>query len=368
MPTFRSKLTALALVAFIGAGPAASAEQRAATDFDHALVARTALEKHIRPGFRRLTSAFTELQQATGSCEKQPQFRYARLRPVFRKAVLAWGRVAHLNFGPLAAENRYDRVFFWLDRKGIARRQVARALKESPSEYRDAAKLAQSSIGVQGLPALEQLIATPAEPGENSSFRCSYAQAIAGNLVNIAREVEAAWSEGGIWSERWLTPGPGNPTYIQPSETTYALIRAYLDNIERVRDVELMRPLGLAVRGRDLPGPFARSDLTMAFIGARITGLRSLIEDGGLAKETTRTAKARGSPAAEQAMKQVRFELRLLTRLSTPLTKVPDFFGSSQRDEAIALGFPLKSARFQAERAFSLTTDLPMGFNASDGD
>src|SRR5690606_16964403 len=116
------------------------------------------------------------------------------------------------------------------------------------------------------------------------------------------------------------------------------------------------------------PGPFARSDLTMAFIAARIAGLRSLIQDGGLAKETTRTAKARGSPEAEQAIAQVEFELRLLTRLSTDFAKVPDFFDSRRRDEAIALGFPLKSARLLAEKAFGLTTDLPMGFNASDGD
>ena len=224
------------------------------------------------------------------------------------------------------------------------------------------------SIGVQGLPALEQLIVTPPEPGEDSAFKCSYAQAIAGNLVNIAHASEAAWSAGGIWSERWLTAGPGNPTYIAPPETPYVLIRAYLDNIERVRDVEVMRPLGLAVRGRDLPGPFARSDLTMAFIAARIAGLRALIEDGGLAQETTRTAKARGSPEAEQAIKQVKFELGFLARLSTKLAKVREFFESPQRDEAIALGFPLKSARLLAEKAFGLTTDLPMGFNASDGD
>src|SRR5690606_27774800 len=124
-------------------------------------------------------------------------------------------------------------------------------------------------------------------------------------------------------------------------ETTYVLIRAYLDNIARVRDVEVMRPLGLAVRGRDLPGPFARSDLTMAFIAARIAGLRSLIEDGGLAKESARTAKARGSSEAEQAIAQVTFELGLLARLSAKFAKVRDFFESPKREEAIALGFPL---------------------------
>jgi len=331
-------------------------------------VARTVLEKHIQPGFSRLTAAFSELRQAAALCSNQPGFRYSRLKPAFRKAVVAWGEVAHLNFGPLAAANRYDRIYFWLDRKGIARRQVARALRDAPPDYRDPAKLAEFSIGVQGLPALEQLIVTPPEPGEDGSFKCGYAQAIAGNLLNISREVETAWSAGGTWSERWLTAGPGNPTYIKSAETTYALIRAYLENIERVRDVELLRPIGLAVRGRDLPGPFARSDLTMAFIAARIAGLRSLIEDSGLAKETTRTAKARGSPEAEQAIAQVEFELRLLARLSTKLAKVPDFFASQRREEAIALGFPLKSARSLAEKAFGLTTDLPMGFNASDGD
>ena len=38
MPTLRSRLSAIVVIAFIGTAPAVSAEQQAATEFDHALV------------------------------------------------------------------------------------------------------------------------------------------------------------------------------------------------------------------------------------------------------------------------------------------------------------------------------------------
>src|SRR5690606_22949854 len=103
MPAIRrSRLRAAAVLVCLWATSGASA-QPVAPEFDHALVAVTALEKHIRPGFERLTAAFSELGQATARCEGEADFQYTYLKPAFRKAVLAWGRVAHLNFGPLAA-------------------------------------------------------------------------------------------------------------------------------------------------------------------------------------------------------------------------------------------------------------------------
>lgn len=336
--------------------------------FDHGKVARTALAQHIQPGFQGLVDAFSALRRATAACKDNPEFRFNRLRPDFREAVIAWGKVAHLSFGPLAENNKYERVFFWLDRKGIARRQVARALRDAPQDYLDIDKLGERSIGVQGLPALEQLIVTPPRKGGDLVFKCEYAIAIAGNLESVARKVAAEWAVDGSWGQRWLTAGPENPTYLQPQETTFKLIRAFLEHSERIRDVELFRPLSGIMSGRALLGPFARSGLTMDFIAARITGLRNLIQDGGLAAETLRTAQARKSPEATQAIEQVKFELRFLVELSYKFARVPDFFNSQRKSEAISLGAPLKSARVVAETAFGLTTDIPVGFNATDGD
>jgi len=335
---------------------------------DHAAVAKRALEAHIRPLVGDALVQFKQLQTATKACSGDPDYRYSALMPAFRSAVLAWGRMAHLNFGPLVENNRYERIFFWLDRKAIGRRQVARALRNAPAAYLDAEQLGDRSIAVQGLPALEQLIVTRQTPQGNADFKCGYAQAIAANLTDIMDRVASAWSEGGVWAKTWLTAGPANPRYISPEETTHALIRAFFEHVERVRDVELLRPIGFAVRGRKLPGPFARSDLTMAFLAARAEGLRALIEQTGLAEEAFKTAVARQSKEGRQAIAQVRFEMRFIAKLTAKFAQQPQFFESAQSSEAIALGFPLKSARQLAERGFVLTADIPAGFNATDGD
>lgn len=365
----RGKLLLLTAAVTVVMVHGANAQAQSVKDLDHKAIAVAALDRHIRPGFANLGAAFGKLSEAAQACSDKEKYDFARLKPAFTSAVLAWGRVAHLNFGPLAQENRYERVYFWLDRKGIGRRQVARALRKKPAAYLDPAELGTRSIAVQGLPALEHLLTLPPSvSAEDTAFRCGYAQAIAGNLVNIATAASMQWSAHGAWAKWWLNPGQGNPRFLQAKEPTYLLVRTYMQQIERVRDVELLRPLGFAVRQRKLPGPFAKSALTMPFLAARISGLRDLMADTGLAAEVLRVAEKRNAPKARHAINQVQFELEFVSSLSAKLAKTPKFFSSPKATQAIALGFPLKSARVYAQLALSLTSDLPMGFNASDGD
>lgn len=344
------------------------AKEQAGSKFDYSRVAKAALEHHIRPGFAALTKAFKDLESATGQCVSDKKFDFLKLRPAFREAVVAWGQVAHLSFGPMVDEHRYERIFFWLDRKGIARKQVARALRAKTPGYLDPTDLGGRSVGVQGLPAFENLMMRAPKAGEDRSFRCGYLKAIAANLVKISQDAEADWSKSGIWAKRWLHPGEGDSIYLKPRETIYALIRAYLDNVEKVRDIELSRPLGFARRGKFLPGPFDRSDLTMVFLDARISGLRALVEQSELVDEIERVAEEKNNDDASGAIKQVLFELNLLDTEAEKLSKISKFFRSKEKRQAIAFGYQLKSARSSMEFAVSLTTDLPMGFNASDGD
>ncbi len=361
-------LSALALmIAFLVVAPARSAENMSRT-FDHRKVAQAMVERHIQPTYANLLAALGKLRAATDACTGNANFDYGKVKSAFAETVLAWGRAAHLTFGPMAQENRYERIYFWLDRKGIARRQVVRALRNAPVGYTKAAELGTRSIGVQGLPAFELLMVTPRRAGADPAFKCGYARAIVANVAQIVGDVAAAWGDDGLWTKRFLSTGPKNSYFLKQEETTFLLARTYLQQVGRVRDVEFLRPMGFAVRGRVLRGPFARSDLTMPFLSARIAGLRAFLTDGNIISETRRTAKARNQPDAIQAISQVAFELEFSADLSSKLAKKENFFQSPARLEAVAIGFPLKMARVLAERAFALTMDIPMGFNASDGD
>lgn len=335
----------------------------------HGWIASQALEKHIRPRYSELVNAFSKLENETlAVCQRERRLHRAALRDAFREAVLAWGQIAHITFGPMREDNRYERIFFWLDRKGIARRQVRRALREQPEDYRHARALGSKSIGVQGLSAYEQLLVSPPRVGEPRGFRCDYAAAIAGNLRIIAEAVSGAWSEGGDYARTWLSPGPDNPVYLTKLEPTFALIKAFIDSAERVRDVELLRPLGFAARNRQLPGPYARSKLTMPFVAARLDGMWSLMNDSGLTQEAIRIARAQRKQQAAEAMQEVIFELDYLKKHSAELADIPNFFEGDTGRQAISLGRPLKAVRLLTEASMSQTTKLPLGFNASDGD
>jgi predicted lipoprotein len=342
---------------------------------DHAQLARAALEKHIRPAYHRLAGAFAGLEQAASAdCAAPSAKNLEVLRGRFADAVRAWGGIAHIGFGPVRDENRYERIWFWPDRKGIGRRQVANALRERPADYTKAETLSAKSVGVQGLGALEDVLygdqaASLSVGTDETPFTCGYATAIGANLKAMADKVDAAWGADGAFARLWLNPGADNPVYLKDQETTFALLKAYSEGLEHVRDVELARPLGVSESRRVLPGPFADSKLTMVYIAARVAGLRSLYLQSGMADEFARLAKAKPDQDAENALKQVLFELDLAEKRSGELAQIPDLLGASpKRQDAVALGYPLKNARALVEQTAGLLTNLPVGFNASDGD
>jgi hypothetical protein len=362
----------LAHCVLIAAGPAGAGQQRAA--IEHRRLAQEALSGHIRPAYRQLSSAFASLEARTETvCKAANPANLEALKASFAEAVQAWGRIAHIGFGPIRAENRYERIWFWPDRKGIANRQVAAALLDRPEGFDGVGTLAGKSIGVQGLGALEQILygdeaAALSGPGAPPAFLCGYIGAIASNLRAIALAVEAEWGEDGAFARLWLTPGPDNPSFLNEQETTFTLLKTFIDGVERVRDFELARPLGVGAQRRVLPGPFAQSRLTMVFVAARITGLRSLFASG-LAGGMIRAAGANADGEARSALEQVGLEMEFATARADELAAIPDLLGASpERGAAVALGFPLKSARERVQFATGRLTDLPVGFNASDGD
>src|SRR3546814_4200550 len=105
-------------------------------------------------------------------------------------------RSEFLRFGPLVAANRYERIYFWPDPRGITLRQVQGLLGQADGSMPDAAGLATQSVALQGLPALEYVLygkagllaaseAQATDSGkanaENKTRACAYATAVAGN-------------------------------------------------------------------------------------------------------------------------------------------------------------------------------------------
>jgi uncharacterized protein len=359
----RFVLTAAALVtlsAMVGTGRA----QDAGT-FDHAGLAKQALEAHIRPGYAALVaSAQTLAKTLDGNCARRTVDR------AFDGLVTAWGRIEHIRFGPVAMENRLERLFFWPDRRGLGARQVAATLRARDAAALDPVALAAKRVAIQGLGALETaLFDAPPKDAEDRAYRCAYAKAIATNVGNIAAAILKEWTDPDLYARHWLAPGAGNPHFLKRSETTLALAKALDNGLERVRDEWIAAPLGLGVQRRRLTPVLATSKRTLKFFDAGLDGLHHLYTTAGLHKAIVDTAKAHpgvtvplNAKLVKNEIETARNQLRRLVRQGKP------FDADAMMQPFVAVGYPLKNARLQLAALLGLTAGVSMGFNATDGD
>ena len=249
---------------------------REAIAFDHAGVARNALEQHIRPGYRRVSEAAAALEERIKAfCADQQEANLAAAKQAYAEAVTAWGRVEHLRFGPVMEKHRHDRVVFWPDPNGIGERQVSRAMAKNDPTLISPEALAQKSVALQGLTALEQVLyGGGGLLGQKSGFRCQYAAAIGANVAAIAAEVDAAWTSPDGYARLMLTPGADNAAYLEPREVTQELVMAYATGLLSVRNLKIGAPLGLVESSKVSGAAFAASSLDRAAIAANLEGIR----------------------------------------------------------------------------------------------
>lgn len=341
------------------------------TSFDHGRLARQALERHIRPGYERLAIATRGLAEAIAAdCGRDAAAR-GKIDRAFDAAVTAWGRIEHIAFGPVTSEQRLERIMFWPDRRGIGARQVAKALRERSPDVLDAEQLSKKSVAMQGLPALELVLfgetSSAAADDETMQFRCAFAKAIATNLSQMAEAIAGEWSSSDGFVKGWLSPGPGNPNFLKPEETTLALAKAFDLGLEKVRDQRVGGPLGLNAQRRKIPPVLGKSGRSMRMIVANIDGLRDLYVQGGM-EDAFVAAKSDNPENAVELARLVSKELATAHKTAAQLMGIKGLFEGAGAQRVIALGFPLKNARSTAAGLFAAVTDMPLGFNASDGD
>lgn len=343
--------------------------------FDHAGVARQALERHIRPGYDHFANAAGRFEAATAAlCGAPSTARLKKTRAAFRDTVLAWGRVEHIGFGPVTEEKRRDRLVFWPDRKGLGRKQVENLIAASASTPLAAEALSGKSVAVQGLTAFDVVGFGPgseALAGRSGAGRCRYAAAVAANVAGIARAVKTGWTDPTGFSAVWLNPGPENPHFLDAAETTRALVRAFIDGLEVTRDSRLAGPLGFKDRTlRPLAPPFPNSHLAVPLIAADIEGLSALLKDSGFLDEGV--VASPGAPSNETAatLRAIAEELGLAIKAAkkaAALSPTP-FTDPKGKEQLVLMGFPLRNARFTGGAALSSAAGLGIGLNASDGD
>ena len=195
--------------------------------------------------------------------------------------MLAWGRIEHIRFGPITDKQRFDRLVFYPDPRGIAARQIDRLLKRRDESALAPQRLAGASVGIQGFAAIDRVLFgkgsdTLGSPS-GDGFRCRYVQALAKGVAQIAAETLRQWA--GPFGRTWLGPGKGNGAFLTAKETTQALFRSYVTELGVVRLQRLVPMLGGSGKaGGPAPPLFPDSRLGLPYLLANIEGARELLD------------------------------------------------------------------------------------------
>jgi predicted lipoprotein len=348
---------------------ALASSSAAYADADHAAIAKSSLEAYIHPGYGQFAASTDALKQSVATlCEKPSPAALKDTQKAFAATVEAWSIVEPIRFGPVAQEHRFERIFYWPDPKGLGTRQIRDVLTKQDDSVTEASSLPGKSVALQGLPALEYLLYSDGadaltKTGNDGTFRCRFARAVAGNLSSMSKEIVDGWQNGAPYAKSYLEPGPANSAYHNPKEVTLELFKTFTAGIEWVRDQKLAKTLGQKPeQARPMLAPFWRSGLSFADMAGNLAGVRDLFAKGGFAQ----IVHQESAGVEDSILFDLNHAIEVLRGIDKPIAEVVR--EEEERGKLEALRVSLKAASNTAGDMIARGGDLSFGFNAMDGD
>jgi len=329
------------------------------------------LDGFIRPAVQRFVQATHAMQSLlTSTCTgaNHTSVRAAinpALHGAFRELVLAWSALELLRFGPLVQDNRFERIFFWPDPRGVMLRQmrpVLQSVKNVPQDVRT------HSVALQGLPALEYLLYADAganaaggvadlQPSlEPDTAKCALALAIARNLAEIAGQLEQAWN--GAYAQDFSAPVEHNAMYRNDKEAVAEIIKALSAGLRFEGEVKLRAALGAQQdKARPRLLPFWRSDLSLLALAEAVQALQVWHARAGF------TGPAWLAENLDRELQESVVLLQQYHRQAVHMAHEQDVY------QALYLVvLKLDNARRMVDEDLAPALGVGLGFNALDGD
>ncbi len=342
------------LLAF--AAPAAAGDER-----DAAIVART-IDGFIRPATARFAVHGRRLSDAVaGFCAAPGPEARAAVDGAFKDAVTGWSGIQFLRFGPLVESHRLERIAFWPDPKGIALRQIRKAVAERDASVTDPARIAGKSVALQGLTAIEYLLFADGDPA--GPFRCGFAAAAAASLADTVSEIAREWADPQGFSRRLLAPGADDPLYRTPSEALAELHRALSTGLQVTQEQKLKPVLGSDPdSARPFLAPFRRSGFSLDVLAADAAALMAFTEAGGFTRDLPEDFRWLDNSIA--------FEFRNAVKAAeaVPVPIDEAVYDAAARGRLEYLALVLGDLRSMVQQQLAAALGLTVGFNALDGD
>ncbi len=349
---------------------AASLAARPAAAFDDAALARQAYEGIILPGYARFDDAARAFVAKTEAlCKSPSQAALDDTRAAARAALLAWGRIEPLRFGPMMQKQRFDRLLFYPDQHGIVAKQTTKLLAKRDDADIEAEKLAGASVAVQGFGAVDAVLYghgsdTLASSMPEASFRCRYVHALAVDIAQIAAETHAEWARR--LQARMVAAERRQQDLLVAERNDAGAVPRLCHRDRGSQGAELAPALKDAVNGAAPLLP--HSGLALPFILAAVDGARDILGPGGFgAADLAGTDKERSAIAI---LGSVATDLGFALRSGeAALAMAPNPFTDDKARARLApVLLSLKNAEETGRAALGDLTGQSLGFNSLDGD
>lgn len=338
------------------------ARAQSETTHDHAALVRNILDTHTVPRFAALKDKAAMLPGSVAAlCREGGDEARGRAREAFRDTAAAFAQVDFFRFGPLAEKGRRERFAFWPDPRGAVARQMRTLITSNDAALLEPGAMARQSAAVQGLPALEMLLADkelPLATVQAASFRCGLAAAIAENLAVLAQEMSDAWIAPGGIRQNMLDAGPGNALYKSHAEAAGELLKSLLTGLQVVADLHL-KPRVDAKPGAPPKGPYARLGLEPDVYAAAVQSLRALYDLLGLEGHI---------PASKAWMKDWARGAWRAMKMSDGMGGPGEGVSAAEAPKLKEVASRIGGLRMLIGKEMSNAAGIAIGFNELDGD
>lgn len=287
----------------------------------------------------------------------------------FSDLLASWAAAELIRFGPIRAENRMERIFFWPDPRSRGLKQVQKLLyKTQQSSSAEPMNLRGKSVAAQGLSALEFVLfaddAAALTSVDTNRARCIYAKALTANLSEMANVVLAEWQETGTFAILMRNPGADNNIYRSEAEVFREILKSVSEALIITQQAKLQ--VGdTPEKPSPRKAPFSRSGETLNYLQAvmqNIMRLNKAVEFARMIPETEHGSVKQLVFELEQVNKTIEQLQNFQMSWATLVTSKNGF------EKLTYVGIPINSVQEFYSETLPEQLGLSMGFNSLDGD
>ena len=234
---------------------------------------------YARPAMARMAQASEQMDAALGAwCARPDAAGATRVNDAHTGLALAWSGIEFLRFGPLVQANRYERLAFWPDTRGVMPRQVQAAIAAQDPELIKPGAMAGRSVALQACRRWNTCCTASRRCSSEPTARTSPMPAampggVRQRVRHLAR-IDAGLGAEGDFGRQFAAPRPANDLYRNSQEVAAEAVKALSTGLQFARDVKILPVLGDAPEAaRPKRAAYWRSNLSSRTLASSLDAM-----------------------------------------------------------------------------------------------